>query len=382
MTSRALRAGLLWLAASAGCAHVEAPAGGPDDRTAPSVAVTRPDTLAIVPEWRDPVVFVFDERISEQRVEEAVMVSPRTSPVVVDRGASSIRVSLRRGWEPGMIYQVTIRPIIQDLFNNRLPRPVELVFSTGPAIPDTRLTGTVVDLITGRPEVETRVEAIRRADSLVYAVVTDSAGRFDLARVPEGEYRVRSFRDPNRNRALDVFEPRDSAEHTFVAGDTGSVRLSVVLPDSTPPRVTGAGRRDERSVELTFDDYLDPDRQPSVEDVRIVAADGTQVQVSRVVVGTPAPATAPTAPRAPTVPQAPAAAPAAEPPPTLPAQSLMLELAEGVRLVPGGTYGIAVRGVTNVVGLSADVETELEIPAEPANGPAAGRTRTRTPART
>lgn len=380
MIAAALRAGAACLlATAAGCAHVEAPTGGPDDKIPPGLVITRPDTLALVPGWDSPVVFQFDERISEQRVEDAVMVSPRTSPVVVDRGGSSIRVSLRRGWEPGTIYHVTIRPLIQDLFNNRLARPAEVVFSTGPAIPDTRLTGTVVDRITGKPDVDTRVEAIRVADSLVYAVVTDSAGRFVLARIPEGEYRVRSFRDPNRNRALDLFEPRDSTAQRVAVGDTVAVRLAVVLPDSTAPRAASAERTNDRRVEVRFDDYLDPAQAPAPADVRITGADGSVLPVSRVVVGTIAATRSDTARAAAqrsgavAAPDTAAADTAAAPLP-LPAQALTLELEEGAQLAPGQTYQVRVRGVRNVVGLSADVETELVVPAAPAAGaPAAVR---------
>src|SRR5690606_24447436 len=124
----------------AGCAQIEMPPGGPEDRMPPAVVSLQPDSLAVVPEWRRPVVVRFSERISEQQVEDAVMVSPRTSAVSVDRGSREIRVSLRRGWEPGQIYQITVRPLIRDLFNNQIREPIHLVFSTGPEIPPTRLT--------------------------------------------------------------------------------------------------------------------------------------------------------------------------------------------------------------------------------------------------
>jgi hypothetical protein len=112
---------------------MDPPPGGPEDRSPPGVVAVSPDSMAVVPGWDDPVVVTYSERISERQVEESVMVSPRTSPVAVDRGSRQIRVSLRRGWEPGQIYHVTIRPEIQDLFNNRVTEPVHLVFSTGPA---------------------------------------------------------------------------------------------------------------------------------------------------------------------------------------------------------------------------------------------------------
>ena len=89
------------------CAQIEMPPGGPEDRVPPYVLEQRPDSMAVVPGWNEPVVFRFNERISEQGVEEAVMVSPRTSAVRIDRRSREIRVSLRGGWQPDQIYQVT-----------------------------------------------------------------------------------------------------------------------------------------------------------------------------------------------------------------------------------------------------------------------------------
>jgi hypothetical protein len=332
-----------------GCAHVEPPRGGPEDRTPPSVVLVRPDSLAVVPNWTGPVVFGFDERISEREIEQAVLVSPRTSPVLVERGPTSIRVSLRRGWQPGVIYHVTVRPTVQDLFNNRMTEPVSLVFSTGPEIPQTELSGTVVERITGRGRPDLRVEAIRQPDSLVYAVPTDSAGGFRMPRLPVGQYLVRAFDDMNRNRELDDFEPRDTALVQIAAGDPVTTRLAIVPPDTTPPRLTGATLLDTARVELRFDDYLDPAQEFAPGAVEIVDPTGVAVLIESVAfragggqAGAPAPPGA------------------AEP---LPSQELDVRLAPGVTLAPGTTYRVQVRGIRNLNGIPGDSETDLTLPA-------------------
>src|SRR5690606_7708181 len=92
------------------CAHVEAPPGGPEDITPPGVPAITPAPDSIVPAFDAPVVISFDERISEVGIEDAVIVSPRTSPVAVNHGRREIRVSLREGWAPDMIYHVSVRP--------------------------------------------------------------------------------------------------------------------------------------------------------------------------------------------------------------------------------------------------------------------------------
>lgn len=346
----------LSLVGAAACAHIEPPTGGPEDKDPPRVLVTRPDSLRVVAAGSTPVVFVFDERISERGVEDAVVVSPRTSPVQVEKAGDEVRVSLRRGWQPGVIYHVTLRPVLQDLFNNRLREPATLVFSTGPAIPATRVQGTVVDRITAKPDTAVRIEAVRRADSLVYVAVPDSAGTFSLAHIPEGAYLFRAFRDLNRNRALDDFEARDTAGAMVEAAATPSVRLAVLAPDTTPARLTESRVGAEGRVELQFDDYLDPSQTLVPATVQITSPTGEFVAVSQVALSRAAGA---------------GAADSARAPPELPSQTLVVQLAQSARLAPGTTYRVVVRSLRNLAGLSADAQGELAVPAAPAT-PAPG----------
>ncbi|MDP9348032.1 MAG: Ig-like domain-containing protein, partial [Gemmatimonadota bacterium] len=268
----------------AGCAHIEAPTGGPEDKTPPKLLTTRPDTLGRISAGGPPVVLVFDEPLSEQRVEESVLVSPRTSAPEVDKRGDEIRVSLRRGWEAGRIYQVTVLPQVQDLFNNRITAPIHLVFSTGPEIPDTRMGGTVVDRLTGRGEAGTRVEAVLAPDTLPYVALTDSAGGFTFRRIPQGTYRVRAYRDANTSGTLDAYEARDTATLPVAVGREATVRLRTLQPDSTPPAAASAQVQDSL-VEVRFDDPLDPAQRLTPAQVTLLLPDSTPVAVAEVRMG-------------------------------------------------------------------------------------------------
>ncbi len=342
-----LAAAGLFLAA---CAHMESPPGGAPDIEPPGILTTRPESEAVVPDFNGAVVFAFDERISERGVEQAVMVSPRTSPVEVRHGRDEIRVSLRRGWEPGHIYQVTLQSTIVDLFGNRLPEVERLVFSTGPAIPDTRATGTVIDRVTGRLEDGVRVEAIRTADSLVYAVPTDTAGTFALDRIPPGEYQIRAFQDVNRNRSLEVFESRDSAFVGLLEGDPIELAFRIVAPDSTPPRA-GAGIFRQTRIEIEFDDYLDPEQTLDATAISVVGPGGDAVEVERVTVGSDARIFPPTEPGD-TLPDRPNPA----------SRTLIVELGDSVALEPDSDYLVTLEGIRNVYGLTADIELTVTTP--------------------
>jgi hypothetical protein len=336
--------------------------------------------MSVVPSWNGAVTFVFSERMSEQRVEESVMVSPRTSSVEVSHHGDEIRVDLRRGWQSGVIYHVVVGSVVQDLFNNRLSEPAEIVFSTGPAIPNTFTTGLVIDRVTARPDTSVRVEAIRRADSLVYAAPTDTAGRFVISRIPAGAYLVRAFRDVNRNRALDPYEASDTASATVAVDDTARVQLSVVLPDTTPPRASSASLADSSRVEVKFDDYLDPGQQISTAQVAVLGPDSTAVALAGVRIGAgaaPSDSTARDSAAQAAAPPAPAGIPPlvaapgrAGPVGPVPSQTLSIDLAAGARLAPETRYRVRIRGARNVVGLSGDSEVEFTTPPAPKPVPA------------
>lgn len=358
------------------CAHIEAPPGGPEDREPPRLLTTRPDSMARMESFLGPVVLVFSEGLSEQRVEEAVEVSPRTSALSVEKRGDEIRVDLRRGWERGRIYHVFVEPIIRDRFNNTLAQPVRLVFSTGPEIPDTRLAGRVEDRQTAQPAARVRVEAILTPDSVVYATRTDSVGAFLFERIPAGSYRVQAYSDPNATRMLDESEARDTARATVSAGQAApDLALSIVTPDSTAPELrSAAGERDV--ITLRFDDFLDPEHPASAIAVQVFGPDSVPVQVAEIAVGALArrdtaradSARVDTA-RAEAARGDTARADSAAPRRPVPAQTLVVRLAQP--LVSEGTYRVNVSGVRNLVGLEGGGSVQFRAPrVQPPAAPA------------
>ncbi|HEU4882330.1 MAG TPA: carboxypeptidase-like regulatory domain-containing protein [Longimicrobium sp.] len=357
------------LAGAPGCAHIEAPKGGPVDSIAPVLVTVRPDTNAVLDRWIGPVTFVFDEGLSEEGVEDAVTLSPRLGPVAVDKEGAELRVRPRRGWQTGIIYQVEVAAGLQDRFNNRRTEPIRLVFSTGPAIPDTRATGTVTERVTGLGSVQARVDATRLSDSLVYSTLADSSGHFTFRQVPEGAYRVVAYRDNNRNHRVDPFEPRDSAALTLAVGDTATATLAILMPDTTPPR-PGSARITNGWVEIRFDDYLEPE-QPLAGKVEVIGPDGAAVALAEVRVGAPPQARdtadADSVPAAAPAQQQPRPGPARDsaradslPRGPLPAQSLFAR--PSAPLLPDTIYTVRVRDVQNINGLVGGGEVPLRTP--------------------
>ena len=242
------------------CASPGLPPGGPEDPHPPRIVSVTPDTMATRVAPR-AVVFRFDEVVGERpqgatSLGALFLISPREGPPVVDWNRTAITVRPRRGWRPNTTYSVTMLPGLADLRGNVRTEGATAIFSTGPSIPQTSITGNVFDWVTGRPAARALVEAISRPDSVVYIAQADSSGRFHVRYAPPGTYTVRGFLDANNNRGFDERELWDSVR--VVLADTTTVELLAFAHDTIGPRISGIEMVDSVTLRVTFDRPIDP----------------------------------------------------------------------------------------------------------------------------
>lgn len=257
---QAARLGLLALASA--CAAALEPPGGPPDFDAPVLLAVLPDSTVPHPRFRGAVVFRFDEVVSERsapNLADLFLVSPRHERIDVAWKRQRLEVRPQGGWRDGTVYQIRLLPGVTDLRNNRLRTGHELVFSTGPEIPVTTLTGTVVNWPAARLGIRALVEAIAHAgtpDSLVYVTQADSAGEYALRALPPGPYLVVATVDENNNRRRDRREAFDSA--TMQLDSTRSDTLWAFVHDTIGPQLRTATATDSVTVRLEFSQALRP----------------------------------------------------------------------------------------------------------------------------
>jgi hypothetical protein len=272
----ALLLGVWGIFALHGCARPSRPPGGPNDRIPPMVAVTWPDTFALIEPTRDAVRFDFSERISERptqgRLEQAVVVSPVTGETQVKHTRKGLEVKVLGGYQPGLVYRVRVLTSIKDLFNNTLEDPFELVFSTGGEYEAHVLAGVVTDRISGEAIESVRVEArelvlsdsgvVVKEDAPAYLAVTDTAGIYLLRYVPSGSYRITVYQDNNRNQEPDFRELKGEIGKTLGQRlpvlDTLISDVALLASDSTVTQVVRVEAEDSTRIKVTFDDYLVP----------------------------------------------------------------------------------------------------------------------------
>jgi Big-like domain-containing protein len=381
------------------------PPGGPPDAAAPVLLAVRPESGSIVPDWRDAAVLQFDEVITEMAsggrrgtggLDRLVLLSPTTEPVDVSWHRREIHVRPDEGWRPGRIYHLELLPGITDLRNNRLGEGRLVVFSTGPAIPTTRVTGTAVQweqqsLLRGNG----LVEAVLLPDSLPYRAVTDSTGTFRFRSLPAGNYLVWVAEDRNTNRQRDPNEPFDTVR--VRVDSTAELVAWVFQHDTLGPRLRTADVEDSVTLKLTFAAGLSPFTRVDTSHVSVVALpDSTPVAVTgvqtaaerdslraaaRAVTDTTSPAlagdtaAAPPAPPRDTAARRPppgAGAGRGVPAPGAPAPQqdtvlaallrqrpkpyAILYLRTAAPLTPGSRYLVRVRGVPNLSGVTGETQ--------------------------
>lgn len=264
--SRGARAALL-ATLLAGCARIEPPPGGPEDKVPPQLVGTTPDSFAILPGFRGGVQFRFAETVSEGsqpnfgfgtgELERLVILSPSDEVPKVRWKRSRIEVEPREGWRPDRVYRVELLPGVADVRGNRSTAARVVTFSTGAPAPTRTLEGRAYDWTTGQPARLALIEATHLPDSLVYRTLADSSGRFTLGPVPAGTWLVAAAIDQSRNQRRD---PRESFDTVRVTSDSGAVgELWMFVHDTTPPRLQPANPSDSVTVPLAFTQPLAPD---------------------------------------------------------------------------------------------------------------------------
>jgi hypothetical protein len=190
-------------------------------------------------------------------------------------------VEVEGGFRPGLLYRVTLLPVIADMFGNRLRDPFELIFSTGGSAPPSAIAGQAWNRTTGAPLNGALVYAVSD-DSLTHVARADQEGIYVLRYLPEGPYRITAFEDVDRDRVLDARETQGTVDAVVTASDTLLLDLGTLPSDTTPAQLMTASALDSVTVVLEFDDYLDHESSAGDVAVEIAAPNGPGPGVTRV----------------------------------------------------------------------------------------------------
>ncbi len=239
-------AAALLLVLMAGCASIEAPRGGPEDRDPPIVLAAEPDSGAVGVALEMPLRFFFSERMDRSSVQDWLQIAPWPSRLGWQWQAEQVAVLPEDGWAPEETYSVLLGTQASDRRKNRLEQPFELVFSTGDSLPTGRLAGRVltrslaasghlVALFRWPPEApDPRSASFGPPDvrSALRLAESGEAGRFELRHLPRvGQYLLGALHDEAGNRTYEsdrdlwVFHPEPVAGSDFDSDEPVEIHL-------------------------------------------------------------------------------------------------------------------------------------------------------------
>ena len=267
-----------------GCAQPGYPPGGPERKLPPQLLAVKPESGAVNVKANE-VSLQFDEVLSEkpggvQNLSQLVLISPWDGEANVGWHRSRLTVKGKHDLKPNTAYVITILPGLADLRGNVRKDGVTVVFSTGPTIPQTRISGVVFDWAAGTALAKAAVEAIHLPDSTTYVARTDSSGRFTMDFLPPATYTVRAFTDQNSTLTMERRVPWDSTDVTLK--DTLHVELYAFIHDTLPPTMETVASTDSLTIRVKFTQPLDTAQQVDTSLFTLKRADSTLVPLKLV----------------------------------------------------------------------------------------------------
>ena len=273
------------------CASVGTPPGGPPDKEPPKIVQVKPESGAVVPNWKSSVVIQYDDVIDEMAsggggsgavsgLAKQILLSPVQGPVKVDWHRSSISVKPKEGWKR-RVYRLEILPGIIDLRRNRSDSSKSVLFSTGPEIGHARIGGIALKWIDQTVLLRALIEAVPLPDSVGYMTMADSGGQFNLTNLQPGRYIVYATADDNNDRRRGLREAYDSVLVTL--DSSSNVALFAFPHDTVPPRPRTATYVDSISVRVEFSQALDPAAPLDTTRVRVLELpDSSPVPIAQI----------------------------------------------------------------------------------------------------
>lgn len=296
------------------CATSVAPGGGPEDKYPPRVAGVYPAPNSTNMPLELNVHLQFDEWIATSVPRSAVMISPPLEKKLkFEVDGDELFVTSKARLDSNTTYTVTIANGLKDLRGNAVTDPFRLTFSTGPMIDSLSVKGQVMVsramlqkkqlptiglFLVGASERASHhyLEKYRdstqtaEADSIpkltkeqpLFSTQTDSLGRFHLAGLKAGHYRVVAFVDVNGNQKIET-----SAELAGVATTdliltpeySGALWVPLADQDTTPVSLESVTQVSKNALTAKFSKNLFIDSTLlDKENCVLLTADSTRIR--------------------------------------------------------------------------------------------------------
>lgn len=232
------------LALMTGCASVSSPEGGPKDVAAPTLESSNPKDQQLNVST-NTVTLLFDEEVQQNNLNRELLITPNLeNRYRVKSNRNELQLIFEKPLQDSTTYILNFRKGIQDITEKNIAEGLQLAFSTGSFIDSSRVSGTVVNILTAEPMKETIVALYPANDTLsirknkpYYQSETNASGEFTFTNIREGAYRIYALQDQNNNSIYDNENERIAYLHTpiKITPEQQQVTLQMTRIDTKPP---------------------------------------------------------------------------------------------------------------------------------------------------
>ena len=199
---RTLPSALGALALLASCASIGNPSGGPRDEDPPRFVRANPAPGSVNVN-RDRITIDFDEIINVKDAFQKVVVSPPSGQTPrVSSSGRRVTVQFRDTLLPNTTYTIDFANSIEDNNESNKLQNFTYTFSTGPQIDTLSISGMVLSSDALEPQQGILVGVYSNLSDTAFATLpferlakTDDRGRFSIAGLAPGEYRIFALND-------------------------------------------------------------------------------------------------------------------------------------------------------------------------------------------
>lgn len=229
---------------AASCASVSSPEGGAKDETPPTLQSSNPKDQELNVKSRT-ITLVFDEEVQQNKLNSELLITPNTdNKYKIKSDREKLSLEFEKPLQENTTYTFNFREGITDITEKNKATNLKLSFSTGAYIDSSKVSGTVLDLMTQQPQKETVVALYPTNDTLsirknkpYYQTETDAEGKFELTNIKEGEYTIYALADKNNNAYYDNEEEKIGylAKPVTITPTTEPIQLEILKIDTKKP---------------------------------------------------------------------------------------------------------------------------------------------------
>lgn len=260
------------------CAYKVAPSGGPEDKTPPEIRYTFPAPDSTNIDTLPYIEFRFSEAVDKSSINNQIWLLPELPHgyELKWKGSKTLRIILNDTLEKDQTYIFTIGTGVRDMHRNSLKSPFTLPFSTGAEIDHGEIQGKLFDK---KPQ-GIFLYAYQLSDTFSahtvfdrkphYYIQADNSGDYRLKYLNEAGYRVYALEDVNGDRKYTMQTDRIGIPFEDVTIDSQHVQYQdinffLIREDTTRPELRRVDALNNRTVEITFSEPLNPHQAFKVE---------------------------------------------------------------------------------------------------------------------